>query len=248
MSTPSDPSAPPLSPAQTREETADSGAALPAFPETPAAGEADDRNGDKALDVFLNGEAAGAFREEDAFRPSGEAEDPAGNPDGREEAAPAALPRTPETDEAPDVFRDGEGAGAFRDEQAFREEDALPLSGTTDTAGSPGENVSGAGSPEGEAPAGADVPPGKRPSRPGKPAGPPRTAVSGKKGPGFFHTHPLLTAESAIPPSLGSRLFGLLALSPLLVLTLLLAAQVLPVLETRPLWYSDEIRHAAVFQ
>jgi 4-amino-4-deoxy-L-arabinose transferase-like glycosyltransferase len=64
----------------------------------------------------------------------------------------------------------------------------------------------------------------------------------------FFRTHPLLRAEPGLPASLGSRLFNLLALSPLVVLTLLLAAQVLPALDSRSLWYSDEIRHAAVFR
>ncbi|MDR1359817.1 MAG: dolichyl-phosphate-mannose--protein mannosyltransferase [Deltaproteobacteria bacterium] len=64
----------------------------------------------------------------------------------------------------------------------------------------------------------------------------------------FFRARPLLTAEPDMPPSLGSKLFNILALSPLLVLTLLLAAQALPTLDPRPLWYSDEIRHAAVFQ
>ena len=77
------------------------------------------------------------------------------------------------------------------------------------------------------------------------------TSFSGTPKPGrssFAGTHPLLTADQAMPPSLCSRLFDGLALFPLLPLTVMLVLQTIFTLDARSLWFSDEIRHAAAFQ
>ncbi|MDR2076436.1 MAG: hypothetical protein LBP61_05835 [Desulfovibrio sp.] len=152
-------------------------------------------------------------------------------PARREEDSTAASPDASGTPEGKETLEeDGEETGdAFAQAGPGGAEDSAPLDGF------PQEAEGGETPPAG----GTGLFPGRDPS-----GGPPRAA----RAPGFFRTHPILTAESDLPSSLGSRLFTLLALSPFLALTLLLAAQVLPVLETRPLWYSDEIRHAAVFR
>lgn len=64
----------------------------------------------------------------------------------------------------------------------------------------------------------------------------------------FAVTHPVLSIESGMPSSVCSRLFGGLALFPLLPLTIMLVLQTLFTLDARELWFSDEIRHAAAFQ
>ncbi len=103
------------------------------------------------------------------------------------------------------------------------------------------------------------------------PAGPQKTpppgAAAGKPAPGkaywpkggagktpaapqssFFRSHPVLPVASAEPHTVSSRLFNLLALLPIVPLTLMLAAQTIFSLNARDLWYSDEIRHADAFQ
>lgn len=66
--------------------------------------------------------------------------------------------------------------------------------------------------------------------------------------PAFAKTHPLLTAEQTMPPSVCSRLYTALALSPLLTLSILLVIQTIFTLNVRELWFSDEVRYAAIFQ
>lgn len=50
------------------------------------------------------------------------------------------------------------------------------------------------------------------------------------------------------PGRLGGRLYGLAALVPLVFLGLVLAAQTLPYLDARALWFSDEVRYGNAFQ
>lgn len=50
------------------------------------------------------------------------------------------------------------------------------------------------------------------------------------------------------PGRLAGRLWSLAALVPLLALALVLAAQTLPYLDTRALWFSDEVRYGNAFQ
>ena len=49
------------------------------------------------------------------------------------------------------------------------------------------------------------------------------------------------------PPTIASRIFGILALTPLLVILALFAAQVLFALDVRALWFSDEVRYADAY-
>ncbi len=89
----------------------------------------------------------------------------------------------------------------------------------------------------------------------------PKAAVKSRRaGPfGGNALGPLLRAEPMfrkepggewvpVPPTGFSRVFSVLAFFPLLPLILLLAAQVAFTLDTRALWYSDEVRYANAFQ
>lgn len=64
----------------------------------------------------------------------------------------------------------------------------------------------------------------------------------------FSRTHPILSVEQTAPPSIGSRIYKLLSLSPLLILSIMLALQTIFTLDARELWFSDEIRHADAFK
>ncbi len=66
--------------------------------------------------------------------------------------------------------------------------------------------------------------------------------------PPFSQTHPVLHVEQSLPPSVGSRIFNAFALSPFIVLTVMYLLQTLFSLNTRELWFSDEIRHADAFR
>ncbi|MDR2801448.1 MAG: hypothetical protein LBB52_09360 [Desulfovibrio sp.] len=59
---------------------------------------------------------------------------------------------------------------------------------------------------------------------------------------------PLLSARQDMPPTFACRLYGVLALSPLLTLSLMLALQTIFSLDARALWFSDEVRHADAFR
>lgn len=72
-------------------------------------------------------------------------------------------------------------------------------------------------------------------------------AQPASRAPGFAATHPLLPVENAMPPGIFSRLYTVLAVSPLLVLTFLLVLQTIFTLDARSLWFSDEVRHADAF-
>ncbi len=65
---------------------------------------------------------------------------------------------------------------------------------------------------------------------------------------GFFPLHPIVPTPSGMDPSLGSRIFDLIARAPWLVLILMLAAQTIFSLDARALWFSDEVRHADAFR
>lgn len=69
-----------------------------------------------------------------------------------------------------------------------------------------------------------------------------------KKLPPFSASHPILSVTQTMPPSVGSRIFSALALSPLIVLTVMLLIQTIFSLDARALWFSDEIRHADAFK
>lgn len=76
----------------------------------------------------------------------------------------------------------------------------------------------------------------------------PQPKEAPKKHPPFAASRPILSVEQTMPPSVGSRLFSALALSPLIVLTLMLLIQTIFSLDARALWFSDEIRHADAFR
>ena len=74
------------------------------------------------------------------------------------------------------------------------------------------------------------------------------SAVSSAPDRGFFPLHPIVPTPSGMEPSLGSRIFDLIARAPWLVLILMLAAQTVFSLDARALWFSDEVRHADAFR
>lgn len=89
------------------------------------------------------------------------------------------------------------------------------------------------------------------PEEPVKETPPPHEAPAAaprQSAPSFWKARPVLKAESPLPPSFSSRLFGLLGYMPLLPLALMLALQTIFSLDARELWYSDEIRHADAFR
>lgn len=65
--------------------------------------------------------------------------------------------------------------------------------------------------------------------------------------PSFGVSHPLLTVEQAMPPSMASRLYTVFALLPLLWLTLAVILQTLFSLNARDLWVGEETLNAALF-
>ncbi len=67
-------------------------------------------------------------------------------------------------------------------------------------------------------------------------------------GKGFFALHPVVRIPSGMAPSLSSRVFDVAAHAPWLFLILMLAAQTLFSLDSRALWFSDEVRHADAFR
>ncbi|MDR2124350.1 MAG: dolichyl-phosphate-mannose--protein mannosyltransferase [Desulfovibrio sp.] len=66
--------------------------------------------------------------------------------------------------------------------------------------------------------------------------------------PGFYQARPLRTATADLPPTFCSRVYSLLALSPLLTLSVMLLLQTVFCLNARDLWFSDEVRHADAFR
>ena len=66
--------------------------------------------------------------------------------------------------------------------------------------------------------------------------------------PSFASTHPVLSVGQTGAPSMASRMFNGLAVFPLIPLTVMLVLQTIFTLDSRALWFSDEIRHAAAFQ
>lgn len=78
----------------------------------------------------------------------------------------------------------------------------------------------------------------------------PATASAASPAPerGFFPLHPIISTPSGMDPSLGSRIFDIIARAPWLVLILMLAAQTIFSLDARALWFSDEVRHADAFR
>ena len=81
---------------------------------------------------------------------------------------------------------------------------------------------------------------------------PPKAPEKSKKAKppstGFFGTHPILPVPPSMPPSASTGLYNFLSYMPWLVLGLILAAQTILTLDARALWFSDEVRHAAVFR
>jgi 4-amino-4-deoxy-L-arabinose transferase-like glycosyltransferase len=65
---------------------------------------------------------------------------------------------------------------------------------------------------------------------------------------GFYRARPLRTAATDLPPTFCSRMYTVLALSPLLTLSLMLLLQTVFSLNARDLWFSDEVRHADAFR
>ena len=66
--------------------------------------------------------------------------------------------------------------------------------------------------------------------------------------PAFFAQRPIVRVESTLPPSGSSKLFGVMAYAPYLILAALVVLQTIFTLDARDLWYSDEIRHADAFR
>ena len=66
--------------------------------------------------------------------------------------------------------------------------------------------------------------------------------------PSFFAQRPIVRVESTLPPSGSSKLFGVMAYAPYLILAALVVLQTIFTLDARDLWYSDEIRHADAFR
>ena len=67
------------------------------------------------------------------------------------------------------------------------------------------------------------------------------------KYPSFGQTHPILTVEQTMPPSVFSRLYAIPAASPALFLTLILLLQVFLSLGSRDLWFGSEVHLAGIF-
>ncbi|MDR2604522.1 MAG: hypothetical protein LBC55_04110, partial [Desulfovibrio sp.] len=65
---------------------------------------------------------------------------------------------------------------------------------------------------------------------------------------GFYQARPLCTAATDLPPTFCSRIYTVLALSPLLTLSVMLLLQTAFCLNARDLWFSDEVRHADAFR
>lgn len=63
----------------------------------------------------------------------------------------------------------------------------------------------------------------------------------------FFSSHPILRTSPTMPGGLSNALFNSCSFAPWLILTILFVVQTLFTLDVRALWYSDEVRHAAVF-
>lgn len=63
----------------------------------------------------------------------------------------------------------------------------------------------------------------------------------------FATSHPILPVPPSMPGGLSNALFNSCGYAPWLFLTLLFVLQTLFTLDVRALWYSDEVRHAAVF-
>ena len=63
----------------------------------------------------------------------------------------------------------------------------------------------------------------------------------------FAASHPILPVPPSMPGGLSNALFNSCGYAPWLFLTLLFVLQTLFTLDVRALWYSDEVRHAAVF-
>ena len=150
-------------------------------------------------------------------------------PEGHEPVSAGAtatvvLPTTGATGAVPYPF----AAGATDDPDSVRK--IAPAAGVTETA-----------SVQTNAPAGTGT------MQSGTPAG--TAAQQSKKQPkGFFATYPVRLVPPSMPASIGSRLFNLMAYAPWLVLILMLAAQTVFSLDSRTLWFSDEVRHADVFR
>lgn len=66
--------------------------------------------------------------------------------------------------------------------------------------------------------------------------------------PAFFAQRPIVRVESTLPPSGSSKLFGVMAYAPYLIIAALVVLQTIFTLDARDLWYSDEIRHADAFR
>ena len=65
--------------------------------------------------------------------------------------------------------------------------------------------------------------------------------------PAFAASHPILPVPPSMPGGLSNALFNSCGYAPWLFLTVLFVLQTLFTLDARALWYSDEVRHAAVF-
>ena len=80
-----------------------------------------------------------------------------------------------------------------------------------------------------------------------KPSKSPSSKKTSPKADGFLSSHPILTTTPTIPGGLSNALFTTCSYAPWIILTLLFVLQTLFTLDARNLWYSDEVRHAAVF-
>lgn len=76
---------------------------------------------------------------------------------------------------------------------------------------------------------------------------PPPAAPKKPSSQSFFKSHPILGVEQTAPPSMASRFFNLLALLPILPLTIIFILQTLFTLDARGLWFGDEVRYADAF-
>lgn len=88
--------------------------------------------------------------------------------------------------------------------------------------------------------------PEQTPGKNDKPA--PSKAPGAAAYPSFAQTHPLLSVEQSMPPSVLSRIYAIPAASPFVFLTLMLLLQILFGLGARSLWVGQEVQLADMFR
>ena len=208
------------------------------------------------LPSYMTGAATSDDDDRDAASvthgPSGTAES---LPDGHEPASDSAASVTPATSftlgdavkaagHGPAITVTPDGA-AHVPPEALDSNAADQTASASATAAPQGSAAAASGKASPSSPAGAkDKSAGKAASKP-RPSG---SSAGSPSGPSFGKSHPLLTVEQPMPPSMASRLYTVFALFPLLWLTLGVVLQTLFSLNARDLWAGEEVLNAALFR